>query len=168
MAPRFPVGSMVIYPFHGVAEIVAEEERVIDGVASTYLRLAIAARDVDDRRALVVSVPSDRADEVGLRWPVTHEDAEAILDVLARTDVNVPSAWSRRFKNHQDKLKSGDIFECAEVVRNLSVRTRIKPLAPAEASMYQHALHTLTSELALSWEVDVREAASRVERALQR
>lgn len=161
------MGSKVIYPFHGVAEIVAEEERVVDGVTSSYLRLTIAGREADDRRTLVVSVPRERAEEVGLRWPTSPEDAAAVLDVLARTDVNVPASWSRRLKNHQEKLKSGDIFECAEVVRNLAIRARVKRLAPAETSMYENARHSLTAELALSWDVDAVEASQRIDEALE-
>ena len=167
MTASFGVGSMVIYPYHGVAEIVAEEAHTVDGVTSAYFRLAIRDRDADSPQGLVISVPADRAGDVGLRWPLPREDAASVLEVLAKTDVSVPSNWSRRFKNHQEKLKSGDLFECAEVVRNLSARMQVKALAPAETSMYQHARHTLVSELMLTWDVGVTEAERRIDTALQ-
>jgi len=78
----------------------------------------------------------------------------------------VPANWSRRFKNHQEKLKSGDVYQCAEVVRNLAARLREKSLSAAEQSMYAKARYILISELAVSWNVDDEKAAARVDAAL--
>jgi CarD family transcriptional regulator len=111
-------------------------------------------------------VPEDRVDEVGVRPAVSEEDADDVLEVLAVTDVRVPSNWSRRFKNHQEKLKSGDVYDCAEVVRNLALRQRNGSLSAAEKSMYANARHILISELAVSWGVDDTEAQRRVDGAL--
>ena len=71
---------------------------------------------------MTVSVPVEKVDEVGMRWPISGEDVEDLFDVLKRRDVREPSNWSRRFKNHQEKLKSGDVYQVAEVVRNLALR----------------------------------------------
>ncbi len=80
--------------------------------------------------------------------------------------MRVPSNWSRRFKNHQEKLKSGDVYECAEVVRNLAIRQRTATLSTAEKSMYAKARHILISELAVSWQVSDEDAEARVDAAL--
>ncbi|WP_208026840.1 CarD family transcriptional regulator [Rhabdothermincola sediminis] len=163
---RFRVGSKVVYPAHGVAKIVAREPRMLDGKKVTYLVLSVPERGWGTSGDMKVSVPEDRAEDLGVRTAISEEDAADVLQVLAATDVRVPSNWSRRFKNHQEKLKSGDVYECAEVVRNLALRQRNGSLSTAEKSMYAKARHILTSELAVSWKVDDEEAALRVDRAL--
>ncbi|MCB1250565.1 MAG: CarD family transcriptional regulator [Acidimicrobiales bacterium] len=162
----YAIGSKVVYPSHGVAQLVGREKRKIDGTTVTYLVLSVPQRGWGTRGDLKVSVPEDRADEVGIREAVSAEDAADVLEVLAVRDVRVPANWSRRFKNHQEKLKSGDVFACAEVVRNLAIRLRNAKLSTAEQSMYANARYLLTSELAVSWDVDQEEAEARIDKAL--
>ena len=162
----YAIGSKVVYPSHGVAELVGREKRKIDGSSVTYLVLSVPQRGWGTRGDLKVSVPEDRADEVGIREAVSAEDAADVLEVLAVRDVRVPANWSRRFKNHQEKLKSGDVFACAEVVRNLAIRLQNSKLSTAEQSMYANARYLLTSELAVSWGVDEEEAEVRIDKAL--
>jgi CarD family transcriptional regulator len=162
----FAVGSKVVYPSHGVAEVKGTERRVIDGRKLTCLIFELPQRGWSTRGGMTVSVPEDRMEEVGIRNAASVEDADDVLELLAVTDARVPSNWSRRFKNHQEKLKSGDVFQCAEVVRNLANRQRSGKLSTAETSMYANARHLLTSELAVSWDVDHEEAEARVDRAL--
>jgi CarD family transcriptional regulator len=162
----FKVGSKVVYPSHGVAEIVGREERNIDGEPVTCLVLSIPQQGWATSGGMRVSVPEDRAVNVGVRSAISAEDAGEVLDLLAVTDARVPSNWSRRFKNHQEKLKSGDVFECAEVVRNLARRQQNGSLSAAETSMYARARHILISELAVSWAVEDDVAEGRVDDAL--
>jgi CarD family transcriptional regulator len=164
---EFPVGSHVIYPFHGVAKIVARESREVDGESEEYLRLFVPATGSGQSSGLTLLVPEERAIEVGIRQPVSEDEADDVLDVVRQVDVTVPAGWSRRFKNHQDKLKTGDIYHCAEVVRNLEHRRAVKPLAPAESQMLMSARQTLVGELAISWSVEHDEAAERIDEALQ-
>jgi CarD family transcriptional regulator len=163
---EFKVGTKVVYPSHGVAKIVGREERKVDGTKVTYLVLSVPQRGWGTSGDMKVSVPEDRATELGVRSAVSEEDAADVLEVLAVTDARVPSNWSRRFKNHQEKLKSGDVYEHAEVVRNLAIRQRNASLSTAEKSMYANARHILISELAVSWNVDDAEAERRVDEAL--
>lgn len=162
----FEIGTKVVYPSHGVAEIVGRETRGVNGETITYLVLSVPQRGWGTSGGMKVSVPEDRAEDLGVRTAISEEDAEDVLQVLAVTNVRVPSNWSRRFKNHQEKLKSGDVYECAEVVRNLAIRQKNAALSTAEKSMYAHARHILTSELAVSWQVDDAEAARRIDDAL--
>ena len=145
----FKVGDHVVYPHHGAAEIVSREMRTAFGEGREYL-IVEPAHD-----GLRVMVPVDTADEVGLRPPISEQD------------VNDPANWSRRFKNHQEKLKSGDIFQVAEVVRNLSLRDRSKGLSAAEKAMLLESQRILVSELSLSWEVEEDEAMDRVSAELE-
>ena len=77
---------------------------------------------------LTLSVPVDKADDVGMRPPIGKEEVEDLFELLGKKDVREPANWSRRFKNHQEKLKSGDVYQVAEVVRNLAARPGQRPL----------------------------------------
>ena len=162
----FEVGEKVVYPAHGVAEVVGRETRSFDGESVTCLVLSVPKRGWETAGGMRVSVPEDRAQDVGVRAAISAEDADDVLEVLAVKNARVPSNWSRRFKNHQEKLKSGDVYETAEVVRNLAIRQKTASLSSAETSMYAHARHILISELAVSWSVDDEEAEIRVDEAL--
>jgi CarD family transcriptional regulator len=159
------VGARVVYPVHGVVEVVGHERRTVDGVTSTYVVLSAPGEILSDNLRLVV--PEDRLEELGVRDPVSAEDAVEVLALLAARNVRVPSTWSRRFKNHKDKLRTGDVFACAEVVRNLALRQHDKPLAPAETTMYRSARHGLVSELAVAWGISDDDASRRIDRALE-
>ena len=157
----FKAGDRVVYPPHGAA--LGEEKKVknILGSRKEYLIL----RMVMDN--MTVSVPVDKVEEVGMRWPISGEDVEDLFDVLKRRDVREPSNWSRRFKNHQEKLKSGDVYQVAEVVRNLALRDRDKGLSAGEKSLYNKAMNVLVSELSFALEVEDEEAEGKVQKALE-
>jgi CarD family transcriptional regulator len=116
---------------------------------------------------LTLAVPEDRAIALGVREAMSPEEATEVLRVLSVRDTHVPANWSRRFKNHQEKLKSGDAYQCAEVVRNLAARLRESGLSAGEQTMYSKARVILTSELAVSWNVDDDAANARVDGALR-
>jgi CarD family transcriptional regulator len=162
----FAVGTKVIYPAHGTAEIVRRTTRTLDGKKVAYLELVVPERGFGTRGDMTVLVPEDKAAELGVRDAISREEADEVLAVLAVTNVRVPTNWSRRFKNHQEKLKSGDVYECAEVVRNLTHRERSGSLSTAEKSMQVRARHILISELSVSWAVDLETAEARVDDVL--
>lgn len=153
-------GDRVVYPHHGAAIIEKKEKRKAFGEEREYLILRMAHGD------LILSVPVEKAEQVGMRWPISHEDVEDLLEVLARRDVREPANWSRRFKNHQEKLKSGDVYQVAEVVRNLALRDKLKGLSAGEKSLYNKARTVLISELAFALDVDEPAATGRVDKAL--
>jgi CarD family transcriptional regulator len=161
----FDVGARVVYPVHGVADIIGRERRTIDGETLTYLVLTIPGAIRSDHLTLLV--PEDQAEEIGVRHAVSAEDAADVLAVLAVREPRIASNWSRRFKNHQEKLRSGDVYECAEVVRNLALRQQVRPLATAETAMYRKARQALISELAVTWGISDDDAADRVDGALR-
>jgi CarD family transcriptional regulator len=162
----FQVGSRVVYPAHGMAEVVGREKQKVNGETVTYLVLTVPQRGWGTAGGMKVSVPEDRAEDLGVRPAISEEEAGDILEVLAAKNVRVPTNWSRRFKNHQEKLKSGDVYQCAEVVRNLALRQQTASLSTAERSMYANARHILISELAVSWGVEMPEAEARVDETL--
>ena len=157
--------NTVVYPVHGVAEIVGRETRTVDGQVMTYVVLLITGdHRGDDLRILV---QQDRFDEIGIRSAMSKETADDVLDVLAVANPRLSETWARRYKNHQAKLKSGDVFDLAEVVRNLTILQRTKTLGAAEKALYRQARTALVSELAVTWGTSQDFAADRVDRALQ-
>jgi len=156
----FAVGDKVVYPHHGAAVIESREKRVFDGQKRDYFVLRIAYGD------LKVSIPVDNAEEIGLRDVINDEEVEEVFAVLRKKEARMPTSWSRRFKNHVEKLKSGDIYQVAEVVRNLSIREKDKGLSAGEKRMLARARQILVSELTFAMDVDEETAEARLDEAL--
>jgi CarD family transcriptional regulator len=156
----FDVGDRVVYPHHGAAVIVKREKRKIDGQTLEYLVLQMAHGE------LTLSVPVDKADDVGMRPPIGSEEVEDLFELLGKKDIREPANWSRRFKNHQEKLKSGDVYQVAEVVRNLALRDQSKGLSAGEKSMFVKARSVLVSELSFALDVSEDDALAKVEAQL--
>ena len=156
-------GDRVVYPHHGAA--VIEDKRKQDdpfnpGTQREYFVLRMAHGE------MTLQVPVDSADDVGMRWPISGDDVDDLFDVLKKRDVREPANWSRRFKNHQEKLKSGDVYQVAEVVRNLALRDRDKGLSAGEKTLYQKARSVLVSELSFALDVSEDDAMDKVDEAL--
>ena len=115
---------------------------------------------------LMLSVPIDKAEEVGMRAPISAEDVDDLFQLLSKKDVREPTNWSRRFKNHQEKLKSGDVYQVAEVVRNLALRETTKGLSAGEKAMLVKARSVLISELSFALNVSEDEALERLAQQL--
>jgi CarD family transcriptional regulator len=156
----FDVGDKVVYPHHGAATIEKREKMVAFGEEREYLVLRLAYGD------LTLKVPADNTDSVGLRDVINDEEVEEVFAVLRKKEARMPTNWSRRFKNHVEKLKSGDIYQVAEVVRNLSIRDKDKGLSAGEKRMLAKARQILTSELTFALNVNEEEAEQRLDDAL--
>ena len=156
----FDVGDKVVYPHHGAAIIEKRETREAFGETREYLVLRLAYGD------LTLMVPADSTDEVGLREVINDEEVEEVFAVLRKKEARMPTNWSRRFKNHVEKLKSGDIYQVGEVVRNLSLRDKDKGLSAGEKRMLSKARQILVSELSFALEVPESEAEAKLDAAL--
>ncbi|HZT64957.1 MAG TPA: CarD family transcriptional regulator [Acidimicrobiales bacterium] len=156
----FDVGDKVVYPHHGAAVIERREQREVFGEKREYLVLRLAYGD------LTLMVPTDNTDEVGLREVINDEEVEEVFAVLRKKEARMPTNWSRRYKNHVEKLKSGDIYQVAEVVRNLSIRDKDKGLSAGEKRMLTRARQILVSELTFAIGVDEAEAEKKLNEAL--
>ena len=100
------------------------------------------------------------------RSPISKDDIDDLFVLLSKKDVREPTNWSRRFKNHQEKLKSGDVYQVAEVVRNLALREATKGLSAGEKSMLVRARGILVSELSFALDVSEEDALARLEQQL--
>ena len=137
----FDVGDKVVYPHHGAAVIEKRETKFAFGEEREYLVLRLAYGD------LTLMVPADNTDSVGLREVINDEEVEEVFAVLRKKEARMPTNWSRRFKNHVEKLKSGDIYQLDEVVRNLSIRDKDKGLSAGVKRMLTNARQILVSDL---------------------
>ncbi len=156
----FEVGDKVVYPHHGAATIEKREKKTAFGKRQDYLILRLAYGD------LTLMVPADNAAEIGLRDVINDEEVEEVFAVLRKKEARMPTNWSRRFKNHVEKLKSGDIYQVAEVVRNLTIRENDKGLSAGEKRMLGKARQILVSELTFALKVDEGEAEQRLDDVL--
>ena len=148
----YEVGDKVVYPHHGAGRIMKIEEKEVLGELRSYLTIQILHND------MTVMVPVDSADRAGLRKVVESDVVDDVLDVLHGDPTKMPKNWSRRYKHNRDKLKTGDIFEVAEVVRNLAIRHCDKGLSTGEKQMFSKAKKILASELMYAREMNEDEA----------
>ncbi|MFA5810158.1 MAG: CarD family transcriptional regulator, partial [Thermoleophilia bacterium] len=122
----YSVGDKVVYPHHGAGTVIKKEKRDVLGEKREYLTIQILHND------MTVMVPVESADRAGLRKVIAKNDVEEVMAVLRQDETNMPKNWNRRFKHNREKIKTGDIFELAEVVRNLSIREAEKGLSTGE------------------------------------
>jgi CarD family transcriptional regulator len=149
----YKVGDKVVYPHHGAGTVVKKEKRDVLGEKREYLTIKILHND------MTVNVPSENAEKVGLRKVIGEDMVKVVVKALTGGGTQMPKNWNRRFKHNRDKMKTGDILELAEVVRNLSLRDREKGLSTGEKQMFVKAKKILASELMYAKDMDEEEAA---------
>jgi CarD family transcriptional regulator len=149
----FEVGDKVVYPHHGAGTVVKKEKREILGQTREYLTIQILHND------MTVNVPVENAEQVGLRTVIDEDLVNTVVKALTAGESEMPKNWNRRFKHNRDKMKTGDIFELAEVVKNLNLRDHEKGLSTGEKQMFVKAKKILASELMYAKAVDEDEAA---------
>jgi CarD family transcriptional regulator len=158
---KFKKGDTVIYPQHGACIVHGIKRMKAFGAVQEYLILKTVINE------MTLSVPTAMANQVGVRPPVSKSELEDLRAVLSKADPRVPANWSRRFKNHQEKLKSGDVYQVAEVVRNLAARDRDSALSAAEKTMYDRARINLISEISPALKVSTDAAEVWLDAALE-
>jgi len=145
---EYEIGDHVVYPHHGAGKVLKKEQKEVLGEKREYLTIKILHND------MTVMVPCENAARAGLRRVIDDEAVEKVLAVL-RDDVSqMPKNWNRRFKHNRDKIKTGDVYELAEVVRNLAIREADKGLSTGEKQMYTRAKKILASELMYALEME--------------
>ncbi|MGO3152425.1 MAG: CarD family transcriptional regulator [Galactobacter sp.] len=156
----FEVGETVVYPHHGAATIDEIKMRKVRGEEKMYLKLRVAQGD------LIIEVPAENVDLVGVRDVVGQEGLDHVFDLLRAQDVEEPANWSRRYKANVEKLASGDVNKVAEVVRDLWRREHDRGLSAGEKRMLAKARQILTSELALAKKIEETEAEAMLDDVL--
>ena len=161
MPGMYEIGDKVVYPMHGAGIIEAIEEQEILGETRRYYVMRMPLGDMK------VMVPMDNVEELGVRQIVSAEEVESVLDVLRGERSKMPQNWNRRYRANMEKIKTGDIYEVAEVVRNLSIRDREKGLSTGERKMLDSAKQILVSELVLSQDSTQDEVEAMLEELLE-
>lgn len=156
----FKVGDKVVYPMHGAGIIEAIEEKEVLGEKQTYyiMRLPIGG--------MTVMIPTEGAEQIGLRPVVDEQTLDEVFEALRADKTPMSSNWNRRYRANTEKLKTGDIFEVSEVVRNLTIRDREKGLSTGERKMLDNSRQILLSELVLAKGVSEEEAEQLLEEVL--
>lgn len=141
----FNVGDNAVYPGHGVGRIVAIETKEVLGSEQTFIFIRI----LDS--GMKIMVPKDRVDSVGLRPIISREEAAKVLEILRETNVKVDNqTWNRRHRDYNDKIRTGSVYEIAEVLRDLFLLKEDKELSFGERKMLDTARGLLLPELSLA------------------
>lgn len=156
----FNIGDRIVYPMHGVGIIENIEEKEILGEMRRYFIMRMPIGDMK------VMVPVDNVEEVGVREIIAREEMEEVVDVLKGNKTDMPQNWNRRYRLNMDKIKSGDIFEIAAVVRNLMILDLEKGLSTGERKMLNDAKQMLVSEMVLVCDLDLEEVENLIEEAV--
>lgn len=147
----------MVYPMHGAGVIEAIEEKEILGAWKRYYVMKLPLGEMK------VLIPTDNIAQVGLRGVIKKNEVSQVFIVLQGEQPEMSTNWNRRYRNHLEKIKSGDIFEVAEVVRNLMLRDREKGLSTGESKMLDTARQILVSELILVQGVEQHEIISNLD-----
>lgn len=142
----FNIGDKVVYPMHGAGVIEAIEEKEILGARKKYYIMKIPIGDMK------VMIPLDSVEQVGLREVIDSEGVKQVFTILKQDHSKMSTNWNRRYRANMEKIKSGDIFQVAEVFRNLMFRDKEKGLSTGERKMLDSAKQILVSELVLAQE----------------
>ena len=139
----FNVGDKIVYPMHGAGTIDAIEEKNILGENQSYYVIKMPGE-------VKVMVPTDRAEQIGVRNVIGKEEAEKVISILGEDETEMSQNWNKRYRDNMEKMKSGDAYEIADVVRNLSFKQKEKGLSTGEKKMLLNAKQILVSELTLA------------------
>lgn len=142
--PVFEIGAKVVYPMHGAGVIESIEEREVLGELQRYYIMRMPIGDMK------VMIPVNNVEGIGLREVVNGEELKRVFEILRDQKTKMSTNWNRRYRANLEKIKSGDIYEVAEVVRNLAHRDREKGLSTGERKMLDNARQILISELVLA------------------
>ncbi|MGL4607502.1 MAG: CarD family transcriptional regulator [Eubacteriaceae bacterium] len=139
----YKIGDKIVYPMHGAGVIEAIEEREIFEELKPYYIMQIVSE------GLQILIPVDKVDEIGVRTIVTEIVIEEMIETLKTPMDEMEKNWNRRYREHMEKMKTGDIFEVAKVVKNLILLDREKGLSTGEKKMLNSARNFIISEMVL-------------------
>lgn len=152
----FKVGDKIVYPMHGAGVIEAIEHKELMGADKEFYILKLPIKNMK------VMIPTDNAENLGVRRVVDKGVFNDVIDLLSQSKEIMPDNWNRRYRANLEKVKTGDIFEVAQVVRNLEILDREKGLSTGERKMLSNSKQILVSELTLSRDLHEEEVVSLV------
>ena len=156
----FQAGDKIVHPMHGAGIVEGIVERKINGVVRTYYSLKLPVR------AMVVMVPTEGSDEIGLRPVIGREESDQVIEALPTIEATMTSNWNRRYRENMERMKSGNLFEVARVVKGLTQRDNKRGLSTGERKMLHSAKQILISEIVLSKSVSYESVEEELNTAL--
>ncbi len=156
----FKVGDHIVYPMHGVGVIEAIEKKVVLGKRNEFYLISII------NSGMKVMIPVANAEKVGIRNVISKRDVNKVLNLLKAEGAPTEDDWKLRYQNNIDKVKSGSIYEVAEVARDLYRRGKEKELSIMERKLYESAYNLVIHEIALSKNIEPEEAGNLVSEVL--
>lgn len=140
-AKMYTLGEKVVYPLHGVGVINSIEDRTVLGEKRSYYIIKLAISD------MTVMIPTNKSEQLGLRTIVSDRDVHKALKLMNGQITDMEEDWKARYQHNFEKMKSGSIFDVAEVVRNLFHRNKVKELSIMEKKLYENAFRLLVDEI---------------------
>lgn len=140
----YSVGDSVVYPLHGAGIIEAIEEREVSGLMHRYYAMRIPLGDMK------VLIPVEGAEKIGVRDIISPDEADRVIEEFKVVEVDANRNWNKRFRENMVKIKSGNIYEVASVVKSLMMRDKSKGLSTGERKMLSNAKQILISEIVIS------------------
>lgn len=155
----FNIGDKIVYPMHGAGIIEAIEEKEVLGFKRKYYVMSLSVGEMK------VMIPMEKAESIGLRQVIEEDKLPDVYNIIKGNGTNVSAQhnWSRRYMVNMEKIKSGDIFEVAEVYRALKAREQEKGLSTGEKKMLENVKKILVSELVLVEDLDAEEISQHLE-----
>lgn len=144
----FVIGDKIVYPMHGAGIIEQIEEKQILGETRKYYILKVPSGDMK------IMIPIESSEEIGIRAIISVAEIKGVLEVLSAESTEMSSNWNRRYRENMEKLKTGNIYNVAEVVRNLMRTDKEKKLSTGEKKMLSNAKQILISEIILVKDID--------------
>ena len=142
---NFKIGDKAVYPAHGVGQVTGIERKEVGGQTLQFYVLKILAND------MTILVPSDSAEKVGLREVICKKEVNNVMTILKDHDVKIDhQTWNRRYREYMEKIKTGSVFEIAEVIRDLYLLKDDKELSFGERKMLDMARGLLVKELSIA------------------
>ena len=156
----FQIGDKVVHPMHGAGIVDSIVQKKVNGVMREYYVLKLPVR------AMVVMVPTENCEEIGVRPIVDREQADGVLAAIPDIQVEMTQNWNRRYRENMERIKSGDLFEVARVVKGLMLRDVQKGLSTGERKMLHSAKQILISEIVMCQSSSYEDVEACIDHAL--
>jgi len=155
----FKIGDMAVYPAHGVGVIERIETQEISGFQQDFYVMRILEND------MIIMIPTQNVDNVGLREIIAQQEVPKLYSILKKRDIAIDNqTWNRRYREYTDKIKTGSVFEVAEVYRDLLMLKVEKELSFGERKMLDTARNLLVKEISLAKKVEEEQVEQDLDR----
>ena len=156
----FKIGDKIVYPMHGAGTIDSIEKKEFLGEVKDYFILKMPIGDMD------ISIPTSKINDMNIRDVITKEEGDKVLKILDEDPSDVSENWTTRYRQNQEILKTGDVYEIAKMVRNLAILDKDKGLSTTEKKLLNRSRRILASELVMAGSLDKEEAEAMIDESI--